>query len=83
MGLSLLCQFRYHSNRFSWWVGQPHKYRIDYTQEWVMRLCNPRVCGYPEAKRGISANKWVIAHNTRVGVLYHIAHAYNLRYVAT
>ena len=31
----------------------PHtftKYRIDYTQEWVMRLCNPRVCGYPEAK---------------------------------
>ena len=23
---------------------------IDYTQEWVMRLCNPRVCGYPEAK---------------------------------
>ena len=26
------------------------KYRIDYTKEWVMRLCNPRVCGYPEAK---------------------------------
>ena len=27
-----------------------NKYRIDYTQEWVMRLCNPRVCGYPEAE---------------------------------
>ena len=27
-----------------------YKYKIDYTQEWVMRLCNPRVCGYPEAK---------------------------------
>ena len=26
------------------------KYKIDYTQEWVMCLCNPRVCGYPEAK---------------------------------
>ena len=25
-------------------------YRIDYTKEWVMRLCNPRVYGYPEAK---------------------------------
>ena len=25
-------------------------YRIDYTQEWVMRLCNPRVCNYPKAK---------------------------------
>lgn len=25
-------------------------YRIDYTQEWVMHLCNPHVCGYPEAR---------------------------------
>ena len=31
-------------------VKFPNTYRIDYTQEWVMRLCNPRVCGYPEAK---------------------------------
>ena len=29
---------------------QTTTYRIDYTQEWVMRLCSPRVCGYPEAK---------------------------------
>jgi len=34
-----------------------------------MRLYNPRVCGYPEAKPR-DANKWVIAHNTRVGVVY-------------
>ena len=26
------------------------KYRIDHAKEWVMRLYNPRVCGYPEAK---------------------------------
>ena len=45
-------------------------YRIDYTKEWVMRLCNPRVCGCPEAKLRENVNKWVIAHNTRVGVVY-------------
>ena len=27
-----------------------HKYRIDHAKEWVMRLYNPRVCGYPDAK---------------------------------
>ena len=26
------------------------KYRINYTQEWVMCLCNPRVCDYPKVK---------------------------------
>ena len=30
--------------------GQIQKSQVDYTKEWVMRLCNPRVCGYPEAK---------------------------------
>ena len=38
----------------TWYVAMLHAnnfmYRIDYTKEWVMRLCNPRVCGYPEAK---------------------------------
>jgi len=42
-------------------------YRIDYTKEWVMRLCNPRVCGYPEVKL---RDKRKQAHNTRVGVVY-------------
>ncbi len=27
-----------------------YMYRIDHAKEWVMRLYNPRVCGYPEAK---------------------------------
>ena len=31
---------------------------------------NPRVCGYLEAKPRDNVNKWVIAHNTRVGVVY-------------
>ena len=51
-----------HNSILCWWWEQwvitvaPQgmytlsEYRIDYTQEWVMRLCNPRVCGYPEAK---------------------------------
>ena len=31
-------------------ISNYYKYRIDYTKEWVMRLCNPRICGYPKAK---------------------------------
>ena len=26
-------------------ISNYYKYRIDYTKEWVMRLCNPRICG--------------------------------------
>ena len=43
-----------------------HAFAVDV----VMRLDNPQVCGYPEAKQGINTKKWVIAHNTRVGVVY-------------
>ena len=54
---SYLCQ-----KEVTWYPGLPpqivsrshgdleKRYRIDHAKEWVMRLYNPRVCGYPEAK---------------------------------
>ena len=66
-------QIAYRQNK-QWHVVQQgtvrYTYKIDYTQEWVMRLCNPRVCGYPEAKPRDKCKQWVTAHNPRVGVVY-------------
>ena len=62
-------------------------YRIDYTKEWVMRLCNPRVCGYPEAKPRDKCKQvgYSAKHTSGCSLsdLYHVAYAYNLRCVAT
>ena len=69
--------------------GQTYMYRIGYTQEWVMRLCNPRVCSYPQAKPRDKCKQVGIAHNARVCVVYLTYHihdtvpAYSLRCVAT
>ena len=52
-----------------------------------MRLCNPRVCGYPEAKPRDKCKQvgYSAEHTSGCGLsdLYRVAHAYNLRCVAT
>ena len=47
-----------------------------------MRLCNPRVCGYPEAKPRDKCKQVGYAHNPRVGVVYLIYTTLRMRTIS-